>query len=62
MLDDQTKYWQAYHRQQWDKLPNRIVLIERLHDCYKLTTANGIVTLTTLECGAKLFPVALCGN
>ena len=40
MNDEQIKYMQAVNRQKWDRAPNRVVLIERLHEYYRYTMAD----------------------
>ena len=62
MTEDQQKYMQAFHRQQWDKLPNRVVLIERVHDCYRYTMADRSTLFLDLAWGIERHPIALCGT
>jgi hypothetical protein len=60
--EDQIKYMQAVNRQKLDQSPHRVVLVERLSTCYRLTTASGIVTYLNSETGAEWFPLAVCGK
>jgi hypothetical protein len=62
MNEEQIKYMQAVNRQKWNTAPNRVVLIERLPDCYRLTTADRRVFHTDVAWGLKNHPIALCGR
>ena len=60
--DEQIKYMQAVNRQKWDRAPNRVVLIERLHEYYRYTMADGSTLLPDMAWGIEHHPIALCGN
>ena len=60
--DHQLKYMQAVNRQQWNKQPNAIALIEVLPDCYRYTRNDGRVLLVNIEHGKQCHPIALCGR
>lgn len=62
MTDEQIKYMQAVNRQKWHKAPNRVVLIERLQDWYRYTTADGRVMHLDMQWGIKHHPIVICGN
>jgi hypothetical protein len=62
MSEEQIKYMQAVKRQAWDRLPNRVVLIERLHEYYRYTMADGSTLLLDMTWGIERHPIALCGN
>jgi hypothetical protein len=60
--DELIKYNQAVNRQKWYASPNRVILIERLPECYRYTTAEGKVVYVDLHWGIKHHPIALCGK
>lgn len=56
-----TTYWHALNLQRALKAGNVVVLIERLPDCFRYTTRDGLQVYLTAEHGLKHNPIALCG-
>jgi hypothetical protein len=60
--DEQINNMQFVNRQKWDSAPNRVVLIERLHEYYRYTMADGSTLLLDMTWGIEHHPIALCGD
>ena len=60
--DEQIKYMQAVNRQKWATAPNRVVLVERLHDRFRYTMADRSTLDLDLAWGIEHHPIVLCGN
>ncbi len=61
MSEEELKYQRALNWQHHQRL-YRVVKVERLPDCYRLTRADGEEFTINNEWGLKQYPIAICGN